>query len=159
MVGRSLISQSLPDEEITASLPVMQSTFDRGWGDLEGVQNFQSVCSAASSGAKELMTPDHLISTLIVRALRDFRYGALLTPRSRTPCRCKLVHSLQVRSKLTRSLWYSSSRRSDSSLTSMPSCVHIPAPHTQSRKCRFICIISVGALILTGPANTRMIHV
>ena len=37
------MNQSLPDEEISASLPVLQSTFDRGWGDLEGVQNFQYV--------------------------------------------------------------------------------------------------------------------
>ena len=33
--------QSLPDAEITAELPVLQATFDRGWGDLDGVQNFQ----------------------------------------------------------------------------------------------------------------------
>jgi len=37
--------QSLPDAEITAELPVLQATFDRGWGDLDGVQNFQSVMS------------------------------------------------------------------------------------------------------------------
>jgi hypothetical protein len=36
-----LIQQSLPDEEITVELPVLQATFDRGWGELDGVQTFQ----------------------------------------------------------------------------------------------------------------------
>ena len=36
-----LTKQSLPDAEITAELPVLQTTFDRGWGDLDGVQTFQ----------------------------------------------------------------------------------------------------------------------
>jgi len=35
--------QSLPDAEITAELPVLQSTFDRGWGELDGVQSFKYV--------------------------------------------------------------------------------------------------------------------
>lgn len=36
-----LMQQSLPDEEITVELPVLQATFDRGWGELDGVQTFQ----------------------------------------------------------------------------------------------------------------------
>ncbi|WVQ97267.1 hypothetical protein IAU59_004378 [Kwoniella sp. CBS 9459] len=33
---------SLADDEITTELPVLQETFDRGYGDLGGIQNFQS---------------------------------------------------------------------------------------------------------------------
>lgn len=36
-------SQSLPDDEITAELPVLQVTFDKGWGELDGIQTFQYV--------------------------------------------------------------------------------------------------------------------